>query len=132
MTPLNIIRPFDLQIDLVAKKARLPKVHMYHRTVQIMGRLAPFSSWSEDGERQLRVILDSAGLRPTFYRPRAALARRAMFHIIAELIDAHALGPGELFQLDSVIRLYDPHMFLLEPIQRPASIIMYPENWTGH
>jgi hypothetical protein len=45
-----------------------------------------------------------------------------MFHIIAELIDAHALGPGELFQLDSVIRLYDPHMFLLEPIQRPASI----------
>src|SRR5262249_10461595 len=43
--PVNIIRPFDLQIDLVAKKARLPKVHMYHRTVQIMGRLAPFSSW---------------------------------------------------------------------------------------
>ena len=120
--PVNIIRPFDLQIDLVAKKARLPKVHMYHRTVQIMGRLAPFSSWSEDGERQLRAILDSAGLHPTFYRPRAALARRAMFHIIAELIDAHALGPSELFQLDSVLRFYDPHMFLLEPIQRPASV----------
>ena len=119
---MNIIRPFDLQIDLVAKKARLPKVHMYHRTVQIMGRLAPFSSWSEDGERQLRAILDSAGLRPTFYRPRAALARRAMFHIIAELIDAHALGVSEVSQLDSVLRFYDPHMFLLEPIQRPASV----------
>ena len=45
-----------------------------------------------------------------------------MFHIIAELIDAHALGPSELFQLDSVLRFYDPHMFLLEPIQRPASV----------
>jgi hypothetical protein len=120
--PVDIIRPFDLQIDLVAKKARLPKVNLYHRTVQIMEQLVPLSFWSEDGERQLRAMLDSAGLRLTFYRPRAVLARRAMFHIIAELIDAHALGSGELFQLDSVLRFYDPHMFLVEPIPRPASI----------
>jgi hypothetical protein len=119
---VDIIRPFDLQIDLVAEKARIPKVNIYHRIAQIMGQLALLSSWSEDGERQLRAILDSAGLRLTFYRPRAVLARRAMFHILAELIDAHALGPSELCQLDSVLRFYDSHMFLLEPIQRPASV----------
>jgi hypothetical protein len=120
--PVDIIRPFDLQIDLVAEKVRLPKVNLYHRAVQIMEQLASISSRLEDGERQLRAILDSAGLRLTFYRPRAVLARRAMFHILAELIDAHALGPSELFQLDSVLRFYDPYMFLLEPIQRPASV----------
>jgi AAA domain len=120
--PLEIIHPFDLQIGLVAEKARLPKVNLYHRTVQIMQQLAPISSWSEDGERRLRAVLDSAELGFTFHRPRPFLARRAMCHIIAELIDAHVLEPNDLFHLDSVLRFYDPYMFLTEPTQRPASV----------
>jgi hypothetical protein len=120
--PVEIIRPFGQQIGFVAEKARLPKANMYHRTMQIMQQLAPYSSWSKDGEKQLRAALDSAGLRLTFCRPRAVLARRAMFPIVAELIDAHVLDSNELSQLDSVLRFYDLHMFLTEPTQRPSSI----------
>jgi hypothetical protein len=120
--PMDIIRAVVPTVDLIAEKARLPKMNMYHRTAQLMRQLAPLSSWSEDGEKQLRSTLNSTGLRLIFHRPRAVLARRAMFHIVAELIDAHVLGSHEVFQLDPVLRFYDPHMFLLEPVQRPSSV----------
>ena len=120
--PVDILCPFDFQIGFVAEEARLPKVNMFYRTVQIMQQLAPQETWSAQGERQLRAALDPAGLRLPFRRPRSVLARRAMFHVIVELINANVLGLSSLRRLDPVLRFYDPVMMLAEPKQRPSDI----------
>ncbi len=120
--PVDILCPFDLQIGFVAEETRLPKVNMFHRAVQIMQQLVPRETWSAQGERQLRAALDPAGLRLPFRRPRSVLARRAMFHVITELIDANVLGLSSLRRLDPVLRFYDPVMMLAEPKQRPSDI----------
>ena len=120
--PVDILFPFNFQIGFVAEEARLPKVNMFHRAVQIMQQLAPQETWSAQGEKQLRATLNPAGLRLPFRRPRSVLARRAMFHVIAELIDANVLGLSSLHRLDSVLRFYDPVMMLAEPKQRPSDI----------
>ena len=120
--PVDILRPFDLQIGFVAEEARLPKVNMCHRAVQIMQQLAPQETWSAQGEKRLRATLDPAGLRLPFRRPRSVLACRAMFHVLVELIDANVLGLSSLRRLDPVLRFYDPVMMLAEPKQRPSDI----------
>nr|QNO43656.1 hypothetical protein MOOKMAHM_00025 [Methanosarcinales archaeon ANME-2c ERB4]QNO45114.1 hypothetical protein AGMAKMMB_00001 [Methanosarcinales archaeon ANME-2c ERB4]QNO50360.1 hypothetical protein BOLHPIDD_00001 [Methanosarcinales archaeon ANME-2c ERB4] len=120
--PIDLLYPSDFQIGFVAEEARLPKVNMFHRAVQIMRQLAPQETWSAQGEKQLRATLNPAGLRLPFRRPRSVLARRAMFHVIAELIDANVLGISSLHRLDSVLRFYDPVMMLAEPKQRPSDI----------
>jgi len=120
--PVEIVRPFDFHIESVAEQTGLPKVNVCHRAVQIMRELAPEESWSAEGEKLLRVTLDSAGLRLRFLRPRAMLARRASFHVIGELIDAGALGPSNLRRLECVIRFYDPDMILAEPAPRPPAV----------
>ena len=119
---IEIIRPFDVQIDFIAREAKLPTINMCYRVVQIMRQLAPQESWSAQGEKDLRMILSSARMKYSFRRPRATIARRAMYHVIAELIDAGLLGPENLSRLDTVLRFYDPTMVMAEPTRRPIHI----------
>lgn len=120
--PFEIIRPFDMHIKLVAEGAQLPGENVGRRVVQIMHQLAPQDSWSARGEKRLRAMLDSAGLRLSFNRPRAVLARRAMFYVVAELVDAKLLGLSSLRRLERILRFYDPVMVLAEPARRPPDI----------
>jgi len=73
--PIDLLFPFDLQIGFVAEEARLPKVNMFHRAVQIMRQLAPQETWSAQGDNVLGLSslhrLDSV-LR--FYDPVMMLA----------------------------------------------------------
>lgn len=120
--PLLVVRPFDLQIESIAEEIGLPKVNMCYRAVQIMRQLEPQSTWSAEGEKRLRANLDSVGLRLPYRRPRTMLARRSMFHLVAELIEAEVLRPENLHRLDRVLRFYDPALVLVEPIPRPLCI----------
>ncbi len=120
--PAEIVRPFDLQLGVIAAEAQLPKINVCNRAVQIMRQLAPPDSWSAHSEETLRETLDSAGLRLPFLRPRAVLAHRAMFYVIAELVDAEVLSPHNLDALGPLLRFYDPAMLLAEPGPRAAAV----------
>ena len=120
--PVEIVRPFDFDLGFIAKMANLPKINLCYRAIQVMRQLAPEETWSAKGERKLRAILDSAGLRLPFQRPRSELARRAMFHVISELVDANLLKIDDLNTLEPAVRFYDPYMFLVEPAPRPTYI----------
>jgi hypothetical protein len=121
--PVEIVRPFDIELSSVAQEAGFRHVNVCYRAVQIMHQLAPYESWSAKGETKLREYLESAGLKLPFRRPRTQLARRAMFHIIAELVDTGILNTENLRDLEQVLRFYDPDMLLIQPSKRPSSIV---------
>ncbi len=118
--PEEIIYPYDLQ--LISKLSNYPEINLSHRIVEIMYQLADFDSWSKDAEGKLRIILKSAGLRFTFYPPRLILVRRAIFHLICELIDGEKLASDDLVYIDQTFRFYDPALILIERTRRPVHI----------
>jgi hypothetical protein len=121
--PVEIVRPYADILEVIATRTRFPKQNLCHRAVQIMRQLSPQTFWSAEGERRLRTVLASADLHLPFPRPRAVLARRAMFHIIVELMDAGILDRNTLDQLAPWLRCYDPFLLLAEPVARPSYII---------
>lgn len=119
----EIILPYDMEIRGIAYEAFLPEINVLYRASQIIRELAPENYWSRVEEQNLRHIYESARLRLTYKRPRALIARRSIFHIIAELIDTGwVLGPEELLEIEKLMRFYDPHMILSESVSRPAYI----------
>ncbi len=126
--PGKLLSPFTLQLGLIADLARLPKVNVYHRAVQIMRELDRQESWTAAAEGRLRAILDSAGLRFGFRRPRAVLARRAVFHIILELLDAGRLTATQIADLDPVLTFCDPQLLVIAPTSRPPDVLPIPRR----
>jgi hypothetical protein len=121
--PIEIVRPYDIQLLWVAQEAGYKHVNVCYRAVQIMSQLAPYESWAAEGETKLREHLEAMGLKFPFRRPRAELARRAMFHEIAELTDAGIFNTKNLQNLERVLRFYDPRMLMTQPEKRPSFIV---------
>ena len=120
--PRVVVRPFNSELAVIAKLARLSETGVFARVVQIMNALRPFDEWSAVGEQRLRSTLDAAGLKFSFVRPRTSLVRRAMFHVVAELYDARVFNLDVLNQLEPILRNYDPSMLAREPGPRPAEV----------
>jgi hypothetical protein len=125
--PVEMISPMDFLLDGVAHETGLPLANLCHRTYQIMRRLAPQDEWSEQAEMRLRDRLESAGLKLGYRRPRPILARRAVFHVVAELVDAGRLRPEELRRLEPILRLYDPWLVATGPDARHG--VVQPTGW---
>ena len=121
--PLVTVQPFDTDIRLLAEALGVPWVNMCYRVVEIMRDLAPREEWSAAAEKQLMAQLESCGLRLSFRRPRATLVRRALFHAVAELIDAGSATPDLPGYIQFTLRSYDPAMLLHEPRSRPMEVV---------
>ena len=118
--PQLIVSPFNSQIELISQVGAVPLRNTHRRIVDIMHSLGPRESmWSAQAERQLRSWLSAVGLRLPFVRPRVRFARRAMFHAVAELIDAGKIPNDALRILEAGLRTYDPGMVLAGPSPRP-------------
>ena len=124
----ELILPFEVQFDALAEISTIPRANIYHRAVQIMEALVPRERWSAQGERRLRAVLDSAGLKFSFRRPRAVLARRALFHMVGELLDAERISFEEVAEIDSLLTFDDPVLLFIEPVQRPAEVAPIPRE----
>jgi hypothetical protein len=121
--PVEIVRPFDIVLSFVAQEAGFEHINVCYRAVQIMNQLAPYESWAAQGEIKLRGYLQAAGLKYPFSRPRTELARRALFHMIMELVDTGVFDTANLRHLEQVLRFYDPGMLLIQPTRRPPYIL---------
>lgn len=120
--PVRVVAPFNRDIKVVSRVADVPEENFRRRVVGIMHTLAPRETWSALADRRLQSTLNSAGLLLPNLRPRARLARRAIFHAIAELEDAGRIsGEGAEF-LGHILSTYDPKMILLEPNNKPVQI----------
>lgn len=127
--PAQTLRPYNEVLEYVADLAGLGGRAVLWRARRLMGELRPEAAWSASGERALRDRLDRAGLRLTFNRPRAALARRALFHIVAELLDAGQLDAADQRLLRSELRFFDPAFVTREPEPRPEFVAAPRRGW---
>jgi hypothetical protein len=80
--PWRIVRPFDDSLRMIAREAGLPEDGALVRAVEVMRSWSEPNQWSAEAERRLRGVLDSAGLRLSFVRPRTQLARCALFRVV--------------------------------------------------
>jgi len=117
-----LIRPFDLYFEILAEESGLPTTKIRHRVIQLMRQLAPLDTWSTQGENRLQATLSSARLRFHYHRPCAVLARRVVFHMVTEFIEAGTLGSVSFQSMESALRFYDPVMLLTRPGSRPAEV----------
>jgi hypothetical protein len=120
--PQQIVGPFGTELDAIASETAIPRQNLYHRCVQIMKDISPASDWSAEAEKKLRKELSAVGLKLPFRRPRAAVARRAVFRIVAELVDAGILNTEESNGLSRLLRFYDLYFVTAQPGWRPREI----------
>ena len=120
--PYDLLKASLLELEFVASEARLPKENVIQRAAQIAGELLQADTWASRGEEVMRSQLQSAGLKYTYRRPRATIARRASYHVIAELVDIGRLNDQNLKNLAPVCIYCDPQMMLISPVARPAFV----------
>jgi hypothetical protein len=77
----------------IANAVGVPAENLHYRAAELMKEVAPEEHWLAEAEGREQWILESAGLRWTFKRPRADVARNAMFRAIDELADAGLMPP---------------------------------------
>lgn len=126
--PYVLLRITLIEIKLAASEADVPEENLVHRTAQIARELALNDRWSRLGEQWLRNRLNSAGLEYPYRRPRSLIARRAFFHVVAELVDLELLGPANIRRMKPVLDYFDPEAFFMDPGSTPEFVYRMPDR----
>ena len=120
--PRVTVLPFNDQVEVIARIANVPEDNLYTRVVGIMRDLARPETWSVQAEKRFESSLLSAGLNLPLLRSRVRVARRAMFHAVAELQDAGHINDAAIGTLERRLRTHDPEMFMKNPSPRPFAV----------
>jgi hypothetical protein len=118
--PYQLLKIKLHEINWAASDAGLPEANVIQRSAQIFRQLAENDRWSRLGEKWLRGRLNSAGLEYPYRRPRSMVARRAFFHLVAELVDYGFLDASHIHSMKPVLDYYDPELFFIEPSRTPG------------
>lgn len=110
------------EMQAVASAAGLPSKNVVYRVFELMKEISPRESWSSNAERKLRATLASTWIKLPFTRPRAEVARRAIYHAVGELVDAQVLDSRDVTRLTLPLRSYDVDFVETEPNLRPKGI----------
>ena len=120
--PLVMILPFHRDARFLAKASGIEENALFSRMASIMQKIEPFQTWSSDAEKHLQDILKCAGPGFPYNRLRAVVARKALFHVAAELADCGRLSEGNLKLFFRDAMQYDPAFLLETGITRPPEI----------
>ena len=122
LDPYETIAPWTAEAMAVARVAELPTDGVVLRVLDYMRELSPERNWNADAERTLRQKLEAAQLKLPFRRPRAAIARRALYHVVRELRDGGVLSDAVMEQLRRYLRHYDAELLVFRPERRPREV----------
>jgi hypothetical protein len=135
--PLDMIRPFGDQFELLSKMSGTPLQNLTVRAAILMKSLSPQEQWNKQAEDNMKEWLTSADLKIAYHRLRPQQALKALRHIIAELIDAEKLNPKDAAFIIRQIRGNDRVISCLRPLQRPKEILLpgkediREQDWPG-
>ena len=120
---VSTVAPFGQDLKTISKIADVPVGNLYRRVLEIMHQIAPRErDWSDEVERRMVSQLMSVGIQLPYTKPRAHIARSAMFRAVAELVDGGRISPQRNDLLKGILRTYDPGMVLEQPSLRPVKI----------
>src|SRR5688500_5972373 len=84
--PMPLVRPFEWHLQEVAHVADLPLETVFRRATSLMQEVADPATWSQQAERRSAGESQSALIDHLAHRGlRPMIARRAFFHLVAEL-----------------------------------------------
>ena len=130
---------FYLSIKLLSKFSGIQTINLAVRVRQIMDKLTGNGSYESEAERKLRSNLEAQNLKLLFRRPRALVARRAICHLISELVDMNKIKQKEALMTIHEFSYIDPLLASLSWSQKPdfvqynlpESHIPDPDNWAN-
>ena len=122
LDPYETIAPWAEAAVAIAERAGLPGDAVVLRVVDYMRELSPEGMWNADAEHALRGRLAAAELKLPFRRPRAAIALRALHHVVRELLEGGMLSARVMEELRRDMRHYDAEMLVFRPERRPDGI----------
>ncbi|WP_321477970.1 hypothetical protein [uncultured Paludibaculum sp.] len=117
--PYTLVAPFTDEFKLLARETGLPLAGILGRAVELMRSM---SNETALGERELRDTLNLSGLKFSYRRPRAKLARSALFRVVAELFDAGEIDLEAVIGLEPLLRHSDSGMLRISSLPRPPEI----------
>jgi hypothetical protein len=120
--PRDMVRPYDYQLGILAKMARLDEESILVAASREMTQIAAASDFSAQSESAYRLLLAGAGLKLPFRRKRGAVAREAMRRVASDLIDAGRIHPRDVSTLIELVTTQDPDLATIDPIARPTAI----------
>ncbi len=126
--PAVMVRPYHLEAEFLAKAVKLEPGAVLSRTAALMRQIEPFEKWSAEAEKQQLDELKTVGPEFPYNRPRAAVARRAIFHVAAELVDGGLLPEAQAQWFFSHVRPHDPEFLLQCGASRPSQLVRPPER----
>jgi hypothetical protein len=124
--PYELLKIQLVYFEWAAALAGVPLENLVQRAALIVRDLTQEDEWAARGEKWLRNRSDLAGLKYAYVRPRATIARRAFFHVVAELSDAGKLTAAALREMKPALDYYDPEMFFAKPVARPEFAFPMP------
>ena len=120
--PAIMIRPFHLDAEVLARMAGLEPNAVFARMAALMRQIEPFETWSAEAEKQRLNELKIVGPEFPYNRPRASVARRALFYVAAEIADAGRLSDTEMRLFFQRTRPHDPAFLLQCGVSRPEQL----------
>lgn len=122
--PLDMIRPFGDQFELLSKMSGIPLQNLTARAALLMKSLSPQEQWNKQAEENMRDWLKAADLKIVNHRLRPQQALKVLRYIIAELIDARNLNRQDAAFLIRQTKGNDRVMSCLRPSLRPNEILL--------
>ena len=135
--PFENIKMYMPYINLLSKLSGIQIINLAIRTGQIMDELTGTSFYGAESERKLLSNLAAQNLQLAFRRPRALIARRAICHLISELLDTDKIKQEKALMIIHEFSYIDPLLANFDWSQKP-DFIQYnlpesriPDNWTN-
>lgn len=117
--PEDLIKPYDRWITILEDMTGINKNILLYRMDSIMKSIDDSKRWTQEYEKEIKNHLNEINLKYAYSRPRAKAARRALMHLITELIDGQEL---DIQKAKSVFRFSDYYVYSFYELEKPSFI----------
>lgn len=127
--PEDVIRPFGMWVNILAHSTGIGKMNLVHRMYRLMHELDIPEHWSASYENGIKAWLEDIRLKYNCPKQRVMTARRALMHLVTELIDADVLSASDVQALFS---MYDYQVPFFKEIAAPVFVPSLKTKGAGY
>lgn len=115
----DLIKPFNYFVDILSEESGINRTNLIYRVHSIMKEIGNPIEWTIEYEKQLREYLHEIRLKYPFPKPRVIIAKKAIMHLVAELLDSNSIDE---FRIKDLIRSHDYAVSFFNVISKPSFV----------
>ena len=119
--PLEAVNSYKNHIDILSDLSSIPLINLATRIVQIMDELSG-GNYGYESDKKIWSTLRSQYLEMAFRRPRYQVARRAVCHLISELLDLKKINEEVALMIMNGLSYIDPLLTCIKWFPKPDLI----------